>query len=193
MAVDLKEQVLEASVALIAEAGVAGLSLREVARRAGVSHQAPYHYFPDRESILAALVERGFTELGDRMIAAASGKGAVKKRLAAAGRAYVDFALERPVYFRLMFRPELVNVARFPLVQQAGQRAYGVLEGLVAEKLERRRAPAGTAEAMASMHWSVVHGLSALLLDGSMGKMFPEKKARDAHIARTLELFSELA
>jgi AcrR family transcriptional regulator len=193
MAVDLKAQVLEASVALIAEAGVAGLSMREVARRAGVSHQAPYHWFPDKESILAALVTRGFTELADRMLEAEGGRGGVGKRLAAAGRAYVDFALERPVYFRLMFRPELVNLARFPEAQEAGQRAYAVLERLVTERLSGKRTSPATIAAMVSLHWSVVHGLSSLLLDGALGQRLPDAAAREAHITKTLELFAELS
>ena len=66
----LKQQVLDASIALVAESGLAGLSMREVARRAGVSHQAPYHHFADKAAIVAALVERGFAMLTLRLEAA---------------------------------------------------------------------------------------------------------------------------
>ncbi|MDX2014920.1 MAG: TetR/AcrR family transcriptional regulator, partial [Myxococcaceae bacterium] len=125
MSTDLKAQVLEASVRLIAEQGLAGLSMREVARRAGVSHQAPYHYFDDKAAIVAALVERGFGLLADRMEAQA-GAGTPAQKLERAGRAYVTFALEQPVYFRLMFRPELTDLKRFPTVEAAGARAFAV-------------------------------------------------------------------
>jgi AcrR family transcriptional regulator len=186
---DLREQVLEASLQLIREAGLAGLSLREVARRAGVSHQAPYHHFADKESIVAALVERGFIALAERLEAAAAGKGTPAQRLSRTGRQYVDFALENPVQFRLMFRPELVDVARFPSVQRTGDRAFSVLTRLVDEQPSRARLSAEKKDAAVSLHWSVVHGLATLLLDGALGQRLVEKKERDRHVDRVLELF----
>jgi AcrR family transcriptional regulator len=191
MATDLKEQVLEASVRLIAEDGLSGLSMREVARRAGVSHQAPYHYFPDKAAIVAALVERGFTLMADRMEAASTGNSA-QQRLERVGRAYVAFALEQPVYFRLMFRPELTDLKRFPAVEVAGSRAYAVLEGLVDERASPRTNVARK-EAMASMHWSLVHGLSTLLLDGPLGAKLGTAANRDRHVEQVLKLFAESA
>ncbi|HEY0252737.1 MAG TPA: helix-turn-helix domain-containing protein, partial [Kofleriaceae bacterium] len=102
MADAVKDKVLAASLELIATGGVAALSMREVARRADVSHQAPYHYFADKEAIIAALVERGF----DILLAKLADAGQPKKRDDAAvlgarcARAYVDFALAEPAYFR---------------------------------------------------------------------------------------------
>lgn len=189
MAADLKTQVLEASVQLIAEQGLSGLSMREVARRAGVSHQAPYHYFDDKESIVAALVARGFTQLADRMEATARAKGSITQRLAKTGREYVTFALEQPVYFRLMFRPELAKLDRFPDAVEAGGRAFAVLQGLIEEKCAGQRVPAARREAMVSMHWGMVHGLSSLLLDGALGQRFASPQERERHIAQVLELF----
>ncbi len=193
MAADLKTQVLDASVQLIAEQGLAGLSMREVARRAGVSHQAPYHYFDDKESIVAALVERGFSMLADRMESVAKGKGSVTQRLAKTGREYVTFALEQPVYFRLMFRPELAKLDRFPLAVAAGARALAVLEGLVEERCAGHRVAPAKREAMVSMHWGMVHGLSSLLLDGVLGQKFVSPQDRERHVNQVMELFTELA
>jgi AcrR family transcriptional regulator len=189
---DLRTQVLAASVTLIAEAGLAGLSMREVARRAGVSHQAPYHHFPDKASIVASLVERGFTMLAERMEACEARRGSPPQRLARVGRAYVDFALEQPVYFRLMFRPELVDLSRFPSAQAAGARAFTVLQRLVAARVEGQRMPARKVKAMVSLHWSVVHGLAALMLDGSLGVAYADASTRAAHIDETLALVAGL-
>lgn len=185
---DLKEQVLDASVQLIAEAGLGGLSMREVARRAGVSHQAPYHYFQDKASIVAALVERGFRALAERM-EANTARGTIEQRLAEAGRTYVAFALEEPVYFTLMFRPELVDLSRFPAAAAAGSRALEVFKTLVGERVGPRASPARR-EAMLSMHWAVVHGLAALLLDGPLGATYPERAQREKHVQQVLELFT---
>lgn len=193
MAADLKTQVLDASVQLIAEQGLAGLSMREVARRAGVSHQAPYHYFDDKESIVAALVERGFTMLADRMESVAKGKGTITQRLAKTGREYVSFALEQPVYFRLMFRPELAKLDRFPEAVAAGARALAVLEALVEERCAGQRVAPAKREAMVSMHWGMVHGLSSLLLDGVLGQKFVSAQDRERHVNQVMELFTELA
>ncbi|MFN9458974.1 MAG: TetR/AcrR family transcriptional regulator, partial [Acidobacteriota bacterium] len=126
MSVDLREQVLLASVELIGEAGLGGLSMREVARRAGVSHQAPYHYFGDKAAIVAALVGRGFGMLAERLEEAAAGAGEVTERLERVGRAYVHFALEEPVYFRLFLGVEGGDLGRYPEVEAAGARAFGV-------------------------------------------------------------------
>lgn len=193
MAADLKTQVLEASVQLIAEQGLSGLSMREVARRAGVSHQAPYHYFADKESIVAALVERGFTLLADRLEVAAKTKGTITQRLAKTGREYVDFALDQPVYFRLMFRPELAQLGRFPEAVAAGGRAFAVLQALIEEKCAGQRVPPAKRDAMVSMHWGLVHGVSSLLVDGVLGQRFVSPQERDRHVTQVLELFTQAA
>ena len=185
---DLRVRVLEASEQLIAEAGLAGLSMREVARRAGVSHQAPYHYFADKAAIVAALVGRGFAVLGDRLAEAAAGRGGIRERLEQVGRAYVLFALDEPVYFRLMFRPELTDLKRFPEVEAEGERTFGVLQGLVAE-LAGEGAGEEEREALTSLHWSLVHGLATLLLDGNLGEGLGGRAAQERHIEAVLRLF----
>jgi AcrR family transcriptional regulator len=189
MATDLKGQVLDASVQLIAEKGLTGLSMREVARRAGVSHQAPYHYFPDKAAIVAALVERGFTLLSEQMEVSAKG-GTPQQRLERAGRVYVTFAIEQPVFFRLMFRPELTDLKRFPSTEAAGSRAFAVLEGLIDDRFGSRTNTARK-RAMVSMYWSLVHGLSMLLLDGPLGAKLATAASRDRHVEQVLKLFVE--
>ncbi|MDX2013652.1 MAG: TetR-like C-terminal domain-containing protein, partial [Myxococcaceae bacterium] len=139
-------------------------------------------------AIVAALVERGFTLLAERMEEATRG-GSPAQKLERAGRAYVTFALQEPVYFRLMFRPELTDLKRFPTVEAAGARAYSVLERLVDEQAPRL----GQAkkDAMVSMQWALVHGLSTLLVDGPLGAEFPDAAARDRHVEQVLKLFAE--
>ena len=175
----LRERVLETSRELLAEGGLAALSMREVARRAGVTHQAPYHHFPDKESIVAELVTEGFEELGRRLhgavdAACAGGKSEV---LRGAAEAYLGFALEHPAVFRVMFRPELCDPARFPLAQAAAENARAACERLVRIVHDGRFSPA-----LASMHWAHVHGLACLVLDGPLGAELPTEAARRAHL-----------
>ena len=170
---------LETSRELLAEGGLAALSMREVARRAGVTHQAPYHHFPDKESIVAELVTEGFEELARRLhgaveAACAGGKSEV---LRGAAEAYLGFALEHPAVFRVMFRPELCDPARFPLAQAAAENARAACERLVRIVHDGRFSPA-----LASMHWAHVHGLACLVLDGPLGAELPTEAARRAHL-----------
>ena len=138
---DLRAAVLAAAGKLIEEEGLAGLSVREAARRAGVSHNAPYRHFPDRDALLAALAAEGF-DLLTNVLEDLSGR--------ALGEAYVRFALAHPQRFRLMF-----------MTQQAGA---------VRERFARAFAGLGAeANVGAAAAWSLVHGLADLILDGHLG------------------------
>ena len=129
---DLRQEILRTALALLNESGVSALSMREVARRAGVTHQAPYHHFGDRESILAELAAQGFEELTRRLTQAhALAASDLRAAVIASGRAYIDFALSHPGVFRIMFRPETCDPARFPAVQAAGDAAQATLIELV--------------------------------------------------------------
>lgn len=167
----LRERVLEASVALIEDRGIGGLSMREVARRAGVSHQAPYHHFADREAILAAVALEGFERMADSMEAAVGPDPLAS--LTAVGRAYVRFALEHPAHFRVMFRPELVALPDHPEAEACADRAYLGLEGLVAQAVATGAVPAAEAPGLVTICWAFVHGLSGLLLDGPLADKTP--------------------
>jgi AcrR family transcriptional regulator len=174
---DLRARILEASVQLIEEQGLAGLSMREVARRAGVSHQAPYHHFPDRAAILAAVAEEGYRGLSERLEAAAAAPGALLDRFTALGRAYVEQSVEHPAHFRVMSRPELADVEGSPGAQAEADRAFGVLRAMVGELVAAGLVHPAHAEGTAVMAWSLVHGLATLLLDGPLSSRAEDPKA----------------
>jgi AcrR family transcriptional regulator len=190
---ELREQVVAASLTLIEEQGIAALSLREVARRAGVSHQAPYHHFGSKDALVAELVGRGFTRLSEMLESAERTRGTPARRLRLAARAYVDFALANPAAFRIMFRPELADLSACPSAGAAGSRAYSVLLRLVDQNFRGPRVGPDRLEAITTMHWSMVHGLSTLLLDGSLGRRMRSTRDTEALIDRTLDLFSRTA
>jgi AcrR family transcriptional regulator len=185
----LRARVLDTSRELLATGGLPALSMREVARRAGVTHQAPYHYFPDKESILAELVTEGFEELARRMCGAndAAAQGGKLEVLRRAAEAYLGFALEHPAVFRVMFRPELCDAGRFP-------RALAAAEGARAEceRLVRIVHDGHYSQALASMHWAHVHGLACLVLDGPLGVELPTEEARRAHLMEASAHFAAL-
>jgi AcrR family transcriptional regulator len=186
---DLRQRILDAAADLLREEGVAALSMREVARRAGVTHQAPYHHFADRESILAELVTGGFSMLADRLARANDGaaRHGPRRVLYDAGHAYVDFALEQPGRFRIMFRPELCDPTRFPAAAEAGDRAHTELMRMVTIV---HGAPD---EALATLHWSQVHGLASLMVDGGLADKMPSASARRAHVDAVLQAYATMA
>src|SRR5216117_2127251 len=108
---NLRTALLRAAGERLEKQGITALSLREAARRAGVSHNAPYRHFADREALLAALAAEGFAMLAERL------RGQPGREM---GEAYVRFALEQPQRFRLMFGG-LLPIARYPELRSAAQ------------------------------------------------------------------------
>lgn len=186
---DLRSEILSTSRHLLNEGGPASLSMREVARRAACTHQAPYHYFADRESILAALVSEGFTELarGMRMANDLHASQGLRATLAASTRAYVEFALRQPGVFRVMFRPDMCDPARFPEVMATCRQAHAELE-----RLNQLAYGASASPATATLLWSHVHGLSCLLVDGPLAGQFPGERQRQAHLDQVATAFASM-
>ena len=172
---DLRSELLRTSRQLLDESGPSALSMREVARRAGCTHQAPYHYFANREAILAVLVCEGFEELADMLAAAHERLGVADPHavLTASGNAYVEFALRHPGVFRVMFRPDVCDPERFPEVVQAGERARHELA-----RLAKVMMGDGAQLEAEVLIWSTVHGLASLLLDGPLAGEFSSMEER---------------
>ncbi len=178
---DLRRALLGAARKRLERDGVAELSLRAVAAEAGVSHAAPYHHFPDREALLAALAAEGFAGLATALSAAESQpRRTARARLVEQGVAYVAFARENPALFRVMFGPVLGRKAEYPELLAAAGAALGVLQRAVTRVVGERKAAAGT---LAS--WSLIHGLATLLVDGALAGL-PLPARDDAELARLL-------
>jgi AcrR family transcriptional regulator len=157
----LREALLKAAIQLIAEVGPAGFTLREVARRAGVSHNAPYRHFPDREDLLAAVAAQGFRELNEAMLEAVTHHRGSVGRLKGAGLAYVEFALRRPEHFTVMF-DAAVSKHRTPDSTEAAEQAFGTLLTLVKSCQDDNRLPSVDVRQLALLAWSMVHGIAKL-------------------------------
>jgi AcrR family transcriptional regulator len=170
----LREALLAAALTLAEERGLQGVTLREVARQAGVSHAAPYHHFTDKAALVEALAVAGFERLTTALRAAVAGAPEDDlARLAATGSAYVRFALEQPAAFRIMFRPELrsgdVAPVDSPAITAAGRVAFEVLRTEVVRGQTAGLLRPDSPEELALTAWSVMHGLSTLIIDGAPG------------------------
>lgn len=184
---DLREALIAAAEEVIAERGIDGFSLRETARRAGVSPAAPGHHFKDARGLLTAVAARAFLAFGDALEAADRSAGSDRvARIHAQGLAYVRFALANRAKFDLLWRNALIDRTN-PDYQVAGDRAFAVLDDAVRGVL----APIGQdweadlAPSVAS--WSVVHGFARLAMDGVFGhEPGAAERATEALLPRVL-------
>jgi AcrR family transcriptional regulator len=165
---DLRRALVVAARAILEEDSLAALSLRAVARRAGVSQAAPYHHFPDKDALLAAVAADGFDALDQAMQARMAGVSDPAERLIASGVAYVMFAVASPALFQIMFGAAMHGLAAHAERIEAGKRAYATLEQAVTAMTEQ----VGGAEADVAFAclgaWAVAHGLAKLLVEGGL-------------------------
>lgn len=170
---DLREALVATALRIVAEEGVGALTLRDLARRLGVSHAAPAHHFPDRAALLVALAGEGFVRLRAALAKAAAFAGRERgARLVAVGRAYVAFALDDPGAFRVMWGPHLTEIPRPPAaVAGAAEGGYRVLEEAVVDLVGAGDPRVGP---LAFAAWSLLHGACTLFLDGLLQRQLPE-------------------
>lgn len=177
---DLRRAVLDAAVAAIAESGPAAVSLRDLARRANVSHAAPAHHFGDKAGILTALAVEAYDKLADALLATQERTGDFLE----VGVAYVRFAIDNRAHFEVMYRPDLYHAGDLAVLA-ARKRAGEALYAGVAT-VQHRPADVDT-QAAGVAAWSLVHGFASLWLNGSLPADFhddPEAAARA--VARVL-------
>ncbi len=173
----LRETILRISRDLLNEGGPSSLSMREVARRAGCTHQAPYHYFQGREAILVALVEEGYRDLERalREPRETSEGRAPQDATRAAGHAYLACALANPGVFRIMFRSDMYDAGAHPGLHAASLAARSQLRSLATLAY-------GTDDPRAEVTlWAYIHGLATLVLDGPPALGAGEEAQRFAH------------
>jgi len=185
---DVRRLVLDAAIAIIELEGAESLSMREVARRAGVSHQAPYHYFSDRSGIFAAISEEGFAGLAQ----AFRDVHETEMPAAKAGFiAYLNFSRQHVGHFRVMFRNDICGVATHALTQTAADSAFEELR-LMVTRITGSEIDPNKAFAFAAMLWSLSHGLATLVIDGPLPNKVPPGTDLESQIQAVIDLSSHM-
>ena len=185
---DVRRLVLDAAIAIIESDGADSVSMREVARRAGVSHQAPYHYFGDRSGILAAISEEGFAGLAH----AFRDVHETEMPAAKAGFiAYLNFAREHIGHFRVMFRNDICGVVTHELTQIAADSAFEELRLMVA-RITGPEIDPNDAFTFAAMLWSLSHGLATLVIDGPLPNKVPPGTNLEDQIQAVINLATNM-
>ncbi|GAP12742.1 transcriptional regulator, TetR family [Longilinea arvoryzae] len=187
---DLKNALIQAGIEILAEEGVGGLSLRKAARRAGVSHAAPYAHFADKQTLIAAIASDGHARIHERIEKVlADHPEDPLRQLVGAAWAYVQFGLEAPAHYKITFSGAIQDEHGHPEFMEISQRNMQVLKAIV----ERCRA-AGImdsggmdAELQAVSLWGLIHGLVSLWIQGQLPSHLMQRITPEAMLIAALQ------
>jgi AcrR family transcriptional regulator len=159
---DLRSALIAVATELLAAEGIHTLSLRKIAQKAGVSHNAPYMHFADKEAVLAAIATEGFRQLTNTVAASVTplGGGSTRQKLLAASKAYVNFAILHPNHLQVMFYP--YETEKYPELLEASQQSLHHLSELVALGQRNGELARGNLHHMTKAIWTMVHGVATL-------------------------------
>lgn len=186
---DLREAMIRVAEQLLESDGPNGWTVRAAARIAGVSSGAPYRHFADKDTLLAAVAERGFNQLRTEIEARlAVADETPVSRLSALGEAYVSFAVSSPGRYQIMFGRDIFDRKLHPSLCTAADRTFQVLR----EEMQRAQARGALrndqpADAIAAASWAMIHGLADLLLSGRLHDVGPsDQQALVLQLGRTM-------
>lgn len=166
---DLRNALIQAGLELLAEGGARELDLRKVARRAGVSHAAPYRHFADKQALVAAIMEEGFRLLAEQLQATLQEVSDEPfEQLLGIALAYVHFAQEHPWLMREMFSGLTLEKENFVSLQMAFKAVYLLFADVIQRGQKKKKFVEGDPGELASVLWSVLHGLATLIIENQI-------------------------
>ncbi len=165
---NLRKTLLDAAIALIGEVGPRAFTLREVARRAGVSHNAPYRHFAGKDELLVAVAAEGFDRLAEVMLKSMAAADSARERLVLCGCGYVDFALRWPHHLLVMFDLPVTECKPAKKHGALGENAFRVLLDSIVAAQQSGDLPMGDPLPLAWRAWSLVHGISKLAISRNL-------------------------
>ena len=173
---NLRNTLLTIAIELLATDGVHALSMRKMAQRAGVSHNAPYMHFADKDAVLAAIAEEGFSLLAIEVESAiAKADKSARQQLMAVSETYVRFALDHADHLQVMFRP--IEAEKYPKLLEVSQASLNRLFELVKAGQEKGELRSGETNEMTKAIWAMVHGIAALSIAYKTRLLLPEKNS----------------
>ncbi len=184
---DLREACIQEAMAIIEVSGIEELSLREISRRLGVSHQAPYKHFPSRDHILAEIVSRAFNAFAQHLDDQPYTDDP-RANLESMGRAYLSYALTRPLRYRLMFGTPLPDPKQHPEMMKSAQHAFALLHGCIARMMLKVDEKDGVNKVArdALFVWSTIHGLASILHTRALDTLSLPDEVLDNAVHHTL-------
>ena len=173
---DLKNALIQAGIEILSKEGVNGLSLRKVARKAGVSHAAPYAHFTDKQALVAAISTAGYQKLYDRVYDAVQRyQGEPVRQLVEAAWAYVEFALTDPAHFRITLSGVVEKEKDYPAFVEISHKSFRMVAELVEAAQRAGILNEGPPDLMAASVWGLVHGFISLILEDQISHTLLER------------------
>lgn len=182
---DLKNALIKAGIKILADEGIGGLSLRKVAKHAGVSHSAPYAHFSDKQALIAAIATEGHTRIYERISAIIEAYNDPLQQLVRGALAYLEFGLEETDLFRITFSGVLAQERDYPAFVEISQRNFQLIRQVVERCQANGVFPTEPANLIAQSLWGAVHGLVSLLQQGQVSS-----SVLDKHTPHDLLLFT---
>jgi AcrR family transcriptional regulator len=184
---DLKSALIEAGVTMLAQEGIEGLNLRKIARQVGVSHNAPYMHFADKQALIASIAQQGFLLLSRAIEEALQSRteAALEERLMAIGHAYVNFALAHPSHLMVMFGDFPQD--DYPELMEASHGTFTQLVELMADSTQHLL-PQPPAQ-LALLFWVNLHGLSVLLISNKIPDYAFDGLSQEALTTLNIKIF----
>jgi AcrR family transcriptional regulator len=185
---DLKNALTAAGVALLAKQGVSGLTLRQAAKQAGVSHSAPYAHFADKQSLLAAVCAYGFQMLHEQLVSAIEcHPRSIRLQMIAAAQGYVRFAMKHRELFKLMFSGVLQQQKSYPELEEVTRGMLETLVSRVAAGQQARLIIGNNAQLTAIVLWAQIHGLVVLALEDQIPSSLLSQSSIEQMVADAIQ------
>jgi AcrR family transcriptional regulator len=190
---DLKNALIAAGIEILSKEGVAGLSLRKVARKAGVSHNAPYAHYADKQALIAAIATAGYEKLYLQLTAAIQHyPDDPARQLVEASWAYVEFALAESDHFKITFSGVVEKEKDYPAFVEVAQKNFQQVVGIIAACQQAGLLPEGPADLLALSVWSLLHGLVSLILEGQVSHTLLDRFTLKEMLVSSLNLMTKV-
>lgn len=187
---DLRQALIDGAIAILEEEGFKALSLRAVARKAGVSQAAPYNHFKDKNDMLAAIAAKGFEDMAAAQHQAVLQSEKGKSNLIALGREYVSYGLEHPALLQLMFGPEFASPDQYPQLSEVSKRGYQQLINAVEDHITTEDGDHPPTAVGAAAAWAMVHGLTTLMIEGRIDPDLKSPAERNMFIEQVITVLA---
>lgn len=190
---DLKNALIEAGIDILAKNGLGALSLREVARQAGVSHTAPYAHYADKQALIAAIATAGYEKLYARLADVVQQNQATPaQQLVEASWAYLEFAFDEPDHFKITFSDVVEKEKDYPAFVEISQKSFKLVVKIIEACQQTGVLPAGPSDLIAVGVWSLLHGLASLVLEEQISHTILERFTLQDMLVASLNLMAQV-
>jgi AcrR family transcriptional regulator len=190
---DLKNALIEAGIEILAKDGLGALSLREVARQAGVSHTAPYAHYTDKQALIAAIATAGYEKLYAKLADVIQRcQASPAQQLVEAGWAYLEFAFDEPDHFKITFSGVIEKEKDYPAFVEISQKSFKLVVKIIETCQQTGVLPVGPSDLIAVSVWSLLHGLAPLILEEQISHTILDRYTSKEILVVSLNLMTQV-